>query len=251
MITENSLWEKLWEFKLFKVPENEEASIEVSNNHTNEFIFFNIGLNLSLKLYPTVLKMENKEGFINHDYYFYCGIILISLITSLESYLERNFRILASKISVEDLNMETFVKFIKEFRIEKEYFNALKEYNTHEFFLSYVLPERMDLQQKDKVKIAYKLLSIDLPGIADEKQKIWESIFGEKEGYVSLRHETVHLGYPNFVLNYSADDNVVNDKLIFQAALNISKFVYELDKSISMKFPKIDYPNLYAQEVTD
>lgn len=261
MISNEDLWSKLGEFKLFRykwdeekqigLPENIKSFEEVIYDHTNEFHTFIMSLNISLKLYPMVLSMEDVDGFINHNYLFYCDMILISLITSLESYLERSFRNLASKVQIEDLDMETFVNFIKEFRIEPEYFKALKENNNHEFILADVLPKRMDFQQKNKAKIAYKLFKVYLPTIADEKQYTWNRIFGEKNGYMALRHGAIHAGVINSILKKIDGNNVVDENLIASASVDISKFVYELDKAISREFPKLKYPNLYAQKAVD
>jgi len=261
MISNEDLWSKLGEFKVYRrrwdeenqtaLPENLNLFKEVLYNHTGEFYTFIMSLEMSLKLYPTVLGIENKKGFINYDHLFYCDIILISLITSLESYLVRSFRKLAFEVKIEDLDMETFVNFIKEFRIEPEYFKALKEHSNHEFILSNVLPNRMDFQQKNKAKIAYKLFNIYLPTLTDEKQVTWNRIFGEKDGCIALRHGAIHAGIINSVIKKIDGDNVVDENLIFEATLDISKFVYELDKSISRKFPKSKYPNFYAQKAQD
>lgn len=235
MGTEDDLWGELWEFRMFRflldkktqmiVPENEEIFGEVLNYHTNEFFTFNISLNMCLKLYPNILRMDNEEGYINYDFIFGCNLILISLITSLESYLERSFRILAKEMRVANLDQDNFNKFIKQFKCQNNYSDALKVNTNNEILLHDVLPKRMDFQQKDKAKIAYKLSKIDLPSTADEKHKIWENIFGNV-GYISLRNEMVHAGLVNSILKY-INGNIHYLELIFNASKDISKFVYD------------------------
>jgi hypothetical protein len=255
MISDEELWLKLKEFKVFRYQNNEPDDIDlfgkVLSDHINEFLMYVMSLNMSLKLYPLVLRMENKEGFINYDYLFHCDMILISLITSLESYLVRNFRKLTPKAKIEDLDMVNFVNFIKEFRIEPEYFKALKEHSNHEFNLSDVIPKRMEFQQKNKAKIACKLFKIYLPTLADKKQDTWERIFGEKNSYIALRHSAIHAGIINSILKKAEGKSIVNENIIASASLDISKFVYKLDKSISREFKKSECPNLYAQKVEE
>lgn len=195
---------------------------------------------MSLWNYGVIFGFNKEEGYINLNYIFNCDLILIGLITSLESYLERNFRKIAKKTKIKDLNNEIFKNFLIEFNLKKP--------ENNEIYLSDILPDIMYFQQKNKAKFAFKLINIYLPTIVDENQNIWNKIFG-KEGYINMRHGAIHTGLIDSIIKHIDGVNVVDGDLISNAALDISKFIFNLDKTIFREFPKSEYPEFYSQKV--
>jgi hypothetical protein len=238
--SENDLWGKLQDFDLYKYADKPIPVVKI-NKHTNYFKKFFTSINMSLILYPKILKAKNKDDYNKFDYYFYCNMSLVSLITSLETYLENNFRAIAAESLVKDLNTEILVDFVKKFNIKPNYFEILKKYDA--FKLSKILPSRMDFQQKDKAKIAYKLIDIDLKTIADKNCKIWESIFKKDNGYIDLRNNIIHV---DIIKNDISNPMRINEELIYRASIDIAEFVFKLDKSISNEYPSPQYTDFYG-----
>jgi hypothetical protein len=162
----------------------------------------------------------------------------------MEVYLVDVFKKLSSQVTIENIDKRKFVNFLRALRLEKDYLDSLKEYGNNNIPLSKIIPERIDFQQKDKCKIAYSLLGIDLPTIADKEQKIWGRIFGDTENsYTQIRHNIIHRG----VSATARLSQKLDIELVQKAILDITKFISLLESIIVSKYPKSAYPDLYPQ----
>ena len=67
----------------------------------------------SLSLYPLINTITEENGYINYNYRYYCEMSLISLITSLESYLENNFRKISNNMKIDSLDLNKILIYSK------------------------------------------------------------------------------------------------------------------------------------------
>ena len=94
VLSEKELWKKLSNYCLIPTEKTQENLdlLEVQiYERTGELSIFNQNMSRSLSLYPLINTITEENGYINYNYRYYCEMSLISLITSLESYLENNF----------------------------------------------------------------------------------------------------------------------------------------------------------------
>lgn len=247
-LNESDLWKQLLDYDILKIDENTTKNNEVILRHTENFSSFINNMNRALFPYPFICYYLSESDFFepyfiqfydNVAHHYLIETVLISLVTALEIYLRDNFIRMSDGAKVKILEEKKLNKFLKEFMLKDKYSKAWDKYG-NDMLLSELIPDRMDFQQKNKSRTAYNLFSIYLPEIVDEKQKTWERIFGNPNGYIKIRNEILHAGF-----FYSEDEETINLELITNAILDITNFVYSLDNLIMLKYPKNDYPNLY------
>ena len=90
------------------------------------------------------------------------------------------------------------------------FFQKLQEFQSLEFSLSELIPDRIDMQQREKTKKAFKLVYLDLAHLNPE---IWENIFTkEPRGYMEKRHKIIHASFQSDINNIN-DINVKNERI--------------------------------------
>ncbi|TFG04908.1 MAG: hypothetical protein EU539_10025 [Promethearchaeota archaeon] len=191
------------------------------------FLNFTYGINRVMTFYTKLIKIKTPEDLVSYQNALYYDTSLLFLINALENYLISTFRFLAKGINISFMNKNHLHRFIKEFNIEKKFFKRLEKFNTLEFPFSELTPERMDIQQKKKCNIAFKLLGINLPEL---NRKIWEKIFtNESHGYIQRRHKIIHSSYIPEIKNIN--DIKVKDEITYieRAILDIVEFVHNIE----------------------
>jgi hypothetical protein len=192
----------------------------ISQHHLN----FSYSVNRVIIFYLKLLKIESLEDFINYENSLYYDTILLFLINALENYLVDTFEYLAERVEILHINQTDLKKFLKVFNISQ---NFLKKRSRSANFLSEIIPERIDMQQKKKCKIAYKLLNIDL---AELNPEIWENIFKKKsDGYMQRRHKIVHASYQSEIKNVNELNLKSEVEYIEKAIINITRFVHDIE----------------------
>jgi hypothetical protein len=213
------------------------------NNRTGKYSIFNQNLIRALVLYDMIGNYKVEEGLINISALFLIEMILLNLITSLEVYLKDTFLTISPLITVENINdKKAFILFLKEFNMKDRYFKRFSENNGNDYPLSKLIPKRIDFQRKEKMEIAFKVISIDLKHL--EIEDYWVNIFVKERGYLKKRHKIVHTGFIETI--NSRNDLDIN--FINKATIDICKLVYEIDKIVVSKYPKDKCPDLYFQE---
>jgi len=193
----------------------------ISQHHLN----FTYGVNRALIFYPKLLKIENLEEFINYENSLYYDTILLFLINALENYLVDTFKYLAGGVEILHINQKDLKKFLRVFNISRNFLKVKSK--AANFLLSELIPERIDMQQKKKCRIAYKLLSIDL---AELNPEIWENIFAKKsDGYIQRRHKIVHATYQSDVKNINELNLKSEVEYIEKAIIDITSFVHDIE----------------------
>ena len=191
------------------------------------FLDFTFGINRAIIFYPRIIKIKTSEELLDYENALFYDTILLFLINALENYLINTFRFFANGMSTSLVNKKRLFKFIKEFNIERKFFKKLEEYDSLEFSLSELIPERLDLQQKDKCKIAFKLLNINLPEL---NSRIWEKIFtNESYGYIQRRHKIIHASFQSGIQNIKEIDINEEIEYIEDAILDIVEFVHDIE----------------------
>ncbi|KKN09835.1 hypothetical protein LCGC14_1042580 [marine sediment metagenome] len=130
---------------------------------------------------------RNLYRVIGSERFIECDTLLLSVGLIPENELTRETGARISKMGglIVDNNLETtiervlFVKFLRKFNLKNEFYNTLKEEGNIGFYLSEILPEHLDLFQKDKCRIVYQLINFDL---FDIDKSVWEKKFCNPNG---------------------------------------------------------------------
>ena len=159
------------------------------------------------------INASYKARRIDLDFIGKYESLIINLVTALETYLESVFRTASYKFDLNNLEKSDLDDFYHRFNISP---------NTSHIKLNDVLKDRMDFQSKDNVKIAYKLLGIDLPSLVGQ---LWQDIFDTKRtgGLMRLRHRIVHNGLKvmkNHIFNFNE---------IYELTMKVIKFIYKVE----------------------
>jgi len=263
---ENRIWEVLDEYKISKISFHYLTDIPIYNEDTNtedytdgyviefgklksgdswryytfskHFGHFNTNINRAMVFYSDLI-IKNRGDEFDLKYLIFTQNFFILLINSLEVYLIDIFKSLAKGLKVEVLDMRLFVKFLRNFNLKNKFYNALKEKGSIGFYLSEILPVRLDLLQKDKCRIAYQLVNFDLLNIDNSG---WEKIFCNPNGncYLQQRHEIVHGGLP-IVHNKSKISQL---EFVETALIDIVKFVLSIEDSTYQRISELEAKEL-------
>lgn len=142
-----------------------------------------------------------------------CQSLIIFLATAVEIYYESVFRTASSKFDLVTLDSSSLDNFYHRF-----YITPLPSHTK----LSDVLKPRMDFQNRDNLKIAYKLIGIHLPTLTGV---LWPEIFDTNRvgSLMRLRHRIVHNG-----LDIMKDHQFSFDE-IYELTMKSIRFVYSLE----------------------
>jgi len=190
---------------------------------------------------------RNLYRVIGSERFIECDTLLLSVGLIPENELTRETGARISKMGglIVDNNLETtiervlFVKFLRKFNLKNEFYNTLKEEGNIGFYLSEILPERLDLLQKDKCRIAYQLVNFDLFNIDKEG---WEKNFCNRNGncYIQQRHEIVHGGLP--IIHEKTKSSQL--EFIETALIDIVKFVLSIEDSTYQRISELEKKEL-------
>ncbi len=189
-------------------------------------------INRVMMIYPKIIeKKSTKEISERIEQYLYRSNFLILLINSLETYLDMVFRWVTKFLFIKDLNKKNFIKFIKTFRIRDNFFNKLIEKDNLNIVLTEILNERMDFQNRDKSRVAYNLININLPGLYED---FWHNIFDNKpDSYMQTRHRIIHDIMPD-IENIEFECSV---DFVERALLDIVNYVFFIEEKRLALYP--------------
>lgn len=155
----------------------------------------------TLKIGELNTSFKAKKIFFEH--HIKSEAVFILLVTALEVYMESVFRTASIKFELKKLNSKDLEKFCKTFRLKTEKTDKL---------LKDILVDRMNFQNADNCKIAFKLIGIDLPSI---NNVLWHNIFNVKKkgSIMNIRHRIVHTGQ-KVMLSYQFTFKEVREKVI-------------------------------------
>jgi len=209
--------------RIIRVVENPHSPFWISPH----FLDFTFGINRAVSFYSKILKIETSEDFLSYENTLFYDTIILFVINALKNYLISTFRFLAEGMNASTINKKYLIKFIREFNIERKFLKKLEEYDSLEFLVSELISERIDLQQKKKCKIAFKLLNINLPEIND---KIWENIFkNESNGYMQRRHKIAHTTFQSEIHNVNQINVKDEIEYIENVILDVVEFVHDIE----------------------
>ncbi len=205
------------------------------------YTVFNTNINRAIALYPEIVKISKPEDYFKMKNIFIFQTMHILLITALEVYLSSLFQWVSQhKIVINDLDSKKFVKFLKKFNLRDQFLDIFAERGNLNFPLGDILPERNDasvFQQKQKCKIAYNLIGIDVVNIAE---LIWEKIYC-KNGYIKKRNSFIHddiikyLGIKN-IRDFDLDKQIED---LENTLIDIVKFVFYIEHQRFFRYPDL------------
>jgi len=244
----DDLWQELSVYHIYPTVNSKIVNPDVLFRHSKSFIVFDLNVCFALLFYQEIIDYERKkEDKIPLKYWAHKENAIIRLVTSLDVYLVDSFKNISKSLTLEKLDRTKLVDFVRTFRSENEYFNAIKT-TSREIALDNILPRRLDLQQKDRCKKAYSLIDIDVMNVAGKNQPnafvLWDKIFNKSDGYIQTRHRIVHRGIAR-----THSENI-NADYIKTVALDIANFIYDLELEINSKYPKSNYPEIYPETNT-
>ena len=236
---EEEIWDLLNKFNVNKLSfeYNKNGKLMIHSTF-NKFAFsyahvkFVEHINRIMLFYPKIIERKKTTDISKRiEQYLYRSNFLILLINSLEVYLDMVFRWASKYLFIRDLNKMKFIKLIKTFRIRDNFFNKLIEKDNLNIGLTEILPERMDFQNKDKCRVAYNLININLPGLYED---YWHNIFdNEDTSYIQTRHRIIN----GEMLNLENLDNECSIDFIERALLDIVNYVFFIEEKRIELYP--------------
>lgn len=232
--------ENIWEILIrYEIPEISEILLNTDTNEfhynqtqispswdtfTVEYLDFCLNIN---KIISLLINLKNSEELldnspinasfnarrINLEFIGKCESIIIYLATTLELYLESVFRTASEKFELNTLNNSDLSNYYRRFRFSP---------NTSHIKLSDTLEDRMYFQNKSNLKIAYKLIGLDLPNIEGQ---LWQDIFDTNRtgSLMRLRHRIVHNGLQVM------KDYLFNFNEVFELTMKSIEFIYRVE----------------------
>ena len=173
--------------------------------------------------------------------------MLISLITTLETYIKKAFERLAYNNTIGEIKEKIEIEEseeIEECKIKKlrKLFNVIGiniDINyvnlkaLEEIRLYNLLPKRIDFQQKNKTRSAFLFFNIDLNVV---NHKLWQRIFSkEKNSYIHLRNAIIHGGAEETLFR----QKTIDIEIVESCYRDIAEFVHLMDQKIIQKYPNI------------
>lgn len=248
----NIVFEKPMEINKGDIVRNFEAAKNDFLILSKNYNFFVEGINEVMAIYSEIVKLRDLNDLFNPKNLFFFNQIQSRLINALEVYLRELFKDVASMRRVSELNFKVVNKFLKIFQLNKRFEEIYRSNGNLEFLLSDILPERLDFQKKDNVRIAYSFIRFNVVDIMDG---LWSRIYSKTEGYINKRHIVIHskpkstsiINIKDFDLNKEIEylEKEIIDIVQFIFYIETQRLFYYPDKweiEIIKKFPmnKID-----------
>ncbi|MFX1396161.1 MAG: hypothetical protein ACFFAS_03855 [Promethearchaeota archaeon] len=204
-------------------------------DRTHIFHNFVFAFNRVLLFYEDILDYMQRDEL---KYKILCENSIILLITSLETYLRDSFKMLSCHRKIDDIDFRQLEKFLKCFRLRTsldfDYYNSLKTETLYSFLEREKKKRKLDFQRKDNLKIAFKLLDINLYEL---DRVLWEKIFTNEDSWAELRHFIIHSGGERTVYKFGSIDISKVEKCME----NIAQFIFLLEKETIKKYPRTNY----------
>jgi len=212
-------------------------------NQTKSYNVFNIHINRAMILYEDILQKEksHKNEYITNvfKYYLPYELIIILLITSLENYLNDQFRAISTYIKLKNINKKDFRKFSKVITLSSKIHKNLNYDNNPNLIINNILPDQINFQNKEIIKICYKIIGINIYKL---DKILWEKILTDNDAYIQIRHKIIHKGFIGGIKYYN---NLFNLEFIERCIIDIISFIFNIEIKFLEKFPRISFPKLY------
>lgn len=196
--------------------------------HSHGFSLFILDFNRALLLYQ--ITIQNMQKNDNIKYNLLCENMFLLIIASLEVYLRNTIRRLTWINKIGEVDRDNLKKLLMSLGVGINFNNIyFEELNSIRIY--HLLPERLDFQQKDKCRKAFRTFNINLPELIPD---IWERIYSSDENsYMQIRHLIIH-GGAEFSLSKRKP---IDLELIENCIKDISEFVYTIDCEVLSRYP--------------
>lgn len=200
------------------------------------FSQFTVSINRAISFYPEIIDLTKAEDYFKPKNIFLFHSMYILLINALEVYLLELFKGISNQLLISKLDSRLFIKFLKEFNLKDQFLSAFAKNNNLDFALSEILPDRLDFQQREKTKIAYNLIGINVVEIEDE---LWEKIFSKTDGYIAKRNKIVHSRVEDLIKIENIKDFKLDKEIeeIENAIIDIVQFMFYIETQRLFNYP--------------
>jgi hypothetical protein len=104
-----------------------------------------------------------------------------------------------------------------------------------DFLLSDILPERLDFQKKDNVRIAYSFIRFNVVDIMDG---LWNRIYSKTDGYINKRHIVVHSNQKSTnISNIQGFDLNKEIEYLEKEIIDIVQFIFYIETQRLFNYP--------------
>jgi hypothetical protein len=145
---------------------------------TSPGYLFNTNVSRALMLPTLVYGPESDDDWAVTDSIFLRQAAIAQIITSLETYYQSVLRAIAKSIKTMEVDACALSRFLKKNKLLLEFTGALETQETLDFYLLELIPEFFPLQQKDRIKVAMRLIDLDPVGTCNNE---WNRTFGNDE----------------------------------------------------------------------
>jgi hypothetical protein len=220
-----------------------EGRVDKIELSTSPFSFFNLNLSGALLLPTLKYGPESDDDMGEMNMLILQELAIALIITSFETYYRDIFTTITENIKTSEIEPAVLSRFLKKARLTTEFVQTMESENSLNFKLSKFIPDFFPLQQKEKLKIAMKLIGLN----PSNRNKEWTATFGVHDGStIKQRHSFIHSGvYPHKlskILNFFSDTkNRIKDAIVL---------VYSLETQIHKQYPSERINELYPQKIT-
>ncbi|KKM69516.1 hypothetical protein LCGC14_1450020 [marine sediment metagenome] len=219
--------------------------------HTVAFMVFNVNLLRAVILLAQPDSKNYSISVLNKSFIYPSNpkyeVTLIFLVTSLEIYLRQLFTALLYIKIKESKDFLYEISDIINIGVQK-FKDIISIENLEELVNKLFKVVVLNFQDKDFTKAAFKKLSINLVEIIGREDKdLWRRIYSKEEekpakiGYIRIRNQLIHKGFQTVILLAKLLDEVFIEKAI----LDMTKFVYDIESEIVLKYPKKQFSTIY------
>lgn len=193
------------------------------------------GINEAMVIYSEIVKFRDSNDLFNPKNIFIFNQIQVRLINALEVYFRELFKDIASMRRISELNHKVVKKFLKIFRLNEKFEEMYRSNGNLEFLLSEILPERLNFQNKNNVRIAYSFIRFNVVDIMDG---LWERIYSKTNGYINKRHIVVHSNQKSTSISNIQDFDLNKEiEYLEKEIIDIVQFVFYIETQRLFNYP--------------
>jgi len=224
--------------KRWKIEKN--TRINLFTDKTN-FLFilckayadFVMGINRAVSEYSDIINIKSKIDYFDFKNLKKFQSTYVFLVNALEVYCRETFQKIAGETRVKDINQKKLRKFLKKFHMEEKFLEVMQEKKSLNFNLSEVLPQRMNFQQTEIIKITFSLVGFNVVSMING---LWQRIIQHN---LKWRHYIIHRNLNRLIDHIKIEEfNLENEiEALENSILDIVKFIFYIESQRLLNYP--------------